>query len=74
MILFVELKAHHRVIRQCAMEGDIKKPCYYRAGFGGRINACFCDKDLCNSAFSSKIVNFNIFLIVISSLLVVYSQ
>ncbi|CAG2168939.1 unnamed protein product, partial [Oppiella nova] len=37
------LHKHHRVIRQCAADGDISKPCYYRAGFGGRINACFCD-------------------------------
>ena len=46
------MKAHHRVIRQCAAEGDISKPCYYRAGYGGRVSACFCDSDLCNDGLS----------------------
>ncbi|XP_054166511.1 uncharacterized protein LOC128963981 [Oppia nitens] len=61
-----ELKKHHRVIRQCAADGDISKPCYYRAGYGGRTNACFCDTDLCNSGQMST--PFTTFLSVLLSL------
>lgn len=44
------LPAVKRVIRQCAVEGEPDRPCYYKAGFGGRVNVCHCFEDKCNSA------------------------
>ena len=44
------LTAHHYIIRQCARYGDPNKPCYLKAGFGGRQSVCFCQEDGCNSA------------------------
>jgi len=52
-IEFEVLKQSHdkRVIRQCAStEFDSNRPCYYRAGFGGKTNVCNCIGDGCNSA------------------------
>uniref|UniRef100_A0A131XIZ8 Putative secreted protein n=1 Tax=Hyalomma excavatum TaxID=257692 RepID=A0A131XIZ8_9ACAR len=44
------LPAVKRVVRQCAVEGEPDRPCYYKAGFGGRVNVCHCFEDGCNSA------------------------
>lgn len=44
------LPAVKRVVRQCAVEGEPDRPCYYKAGFGGRVNVCHCFEDKCNSA------------------------
>ncbi|GFR19786.1 uncharacterized protein TNCT_1531 [Trichonephila clavata] len=44
-----------RIIRQCAADVDYDRPCYYRAGFGGRANVCDCFESKCNHA--STIVN-----------------
>ncbi|KFM61771.1 hypothetical protein X975_17113, partial [Stegodyphus mimosarum] len=44
-------KTDKRTIRQCAStEYDASRPCYYRTGFGGRINVCNCESDGCNEA------------------------
>lgn len=45
-----ELPPQKRVIRQCAVEGEHERPCYYKAGFGGRVNVCHCFESKCNSA------------------------
>lgn len=40
-----------RTIRQCASTPfDSGRPCYYRAGFGGKVNVCNCQDDGCNEA------------------------
>lgn len=39
-----------RVVRQCAVEGEHDRPCYYKAGFGGRVNVCHCFEAKCNGA------------------------
>ncbi|KAF8794020.1 uncharacterized protein LOC129958695 [Argiope bruennichi] len=44
-----------RIIRQCAADVDRDRPCYYRAGFGGRANVCDCFESKCNHA--STVVN-----------------
>ncbi|GIY96349.1 protein quiver [Caerostris extrusa] len=44
-----------RIIRQCAADVDYDRPCYYRAGFGGRANVCDCWESKCNHA--STLVN-----------------
>ncbi|KAK8780470.1 uncharacterized protein LOC144114574 [Amblyomma americanum] len=44
------LPAVKRVVRQCAVEGEPDRPCYYKAGYGGRVNVCHCFEDRCNSA------------------------
>uniref|UniRef100_A0A224Y8F5 Uncharacterized protein n=1 Tax=Rhipicephalus zambeziensis TaxID=60191 RepID=A0A224Y8F5_9ACAR len=44
------LPAVKRVVRMCAVEGEPDRPCYYKAGFGGRVNVCHCFEDACNSA------------------------
>nr|DAA34554.1 TPA_exp: hypothetical secreted protein 108 [Amblyomma variegatum] len=44
------LPAVKRVVRQCAVEGEPDRPCYYKAGYGGRVNVCHCFEDKCNSA------------------------
>ncbi|XP_015917567.1 uncharacterized protein [Parasteatoda tepidariorum] len=44
-----------RVIRQCAADVDKERPCYYRAGFGGRSNVCDCFQNKCN--YASTIIN-----------------
>ncbi|GFS82255.1 uncharacterized protein NPIL_576631 [Nephila pilipes] len=44
-----------RIIRQCAADVDYERPCYYRAGFGGRANVCDCFESKCNHA--STIIN-----------------
>ncbi|GFT03241.1 uncharacterized protein TNCV_3610961 [Trichonephila clavipes] len=44
-------KSEKRTIRQCASNAyDPSRPCYYRAGFGGKTNVCNCLGDGCNSA------------------------
>ncbi|XP_064458771.1 UPAR/Ly6 domain-containing protein crok-like [Ornithodoros turicata] len=53
--VYVDFKVHElpplkRVIRQCAMEAEPDRPCYYKAGFGGRVNVCHCFDPKCNSA------------------------
>ncbi|XP_054706147.1 uncharacterized protein LOC129216029 [Uloborus diversus] len=48
-------KPTKRIIRQCAVDVDVDRPCYYRAGFGGRANVCDCFEDKCNHA--STVVN-----------------
>ncbi|KAG8188670.1 hypothetical protein JTE90_003927 [Oedothorax gibbosus] len=44
-----------RIIRQCASDVDKERPCYYRAGFGGRANVCDCFESKCN--YASTIIN-----------------
>uniref|UniRef100_A0A023FSX4 Putative tpa exp: secreted protein n=1 Tax=Amblyomma cajennense TaxID=34607 RepID=A0A023FSX4_AMBCJ len=44
------LPAVKRVVRQCAVDGEPDRPCYYKAGYGGRVNVCHCFEDRCNSA------------------------
>lgn len=39
-----------RVVRQCAEDGEPDRACYYKAGFGGRVNVCHCFEDKCNGA------------------------
>lgn len=40
-----------RTIRQCASTlVDDSRPCYYRTGFGGKTNVCYCNVDGCNHA------------------------
>lgn len=39
-----------RVVRQCASDVERDRPCYYRAGYGGRVNVCDCFDDKCNTA------------------------
>ncbi|GIY67457.1 uncharacterized protein CDAR_522881 [Caerostris darwini] len=44
-------KSDKRTIRQCASTPfDPSRPCYYRAGFGGKTNVCNCLGDGCNEA------------------------
>ncbi|KAF8789529.1 uncharacterized protein LOC129957215 [Argiope bruennichi] len=44
-------KAEKRTVRQCASTPfDAGRPCYYRAGFGGKTNVCNCLGDGCNEA------------------------
>lgn len=50
---FAVLNQQHekRTIRQCAStEFDPDRACYYRAGFGGKVNVCNCLGDGCNEA------------------------
>lgn len=51
----LEQKPIKRVIRQCAADVDKDRPCYYRAGFGGRANVCDCFNDRCN--YASTFIN-----------------
>lgn len=44
------LPEQKRVVRQCAIEGEPDRPCYYKAGFGGRVNVCHCFENGCNGA------------------------
>ena len=51
----LEQKPTRRIIRQCAADVDRDRPCYYRAGFGGRANVCDCFDDKCN--YASTFIN-----------------
>nr|AAY66937.1 hypothetical protein [Ixodes scapularis] len=44
------LPEQKRVVRQCAVVGEPDRPCYYKAGFGGRVNVCHCFDNKCNGA------------------------
>lgn len=40
-----------RTVRQCASNPyDPDRPCYFRSGFGGKINVCNCEGEKCNEA------------------------
>ena len=62
---FSELTKGHRVIRQCAYEEDGDKRCYFKAGFGGKMNVCFCSENLCNSS-EIRSSSFLMLLLIIS--------
>ncbi|KFM69462.1 hypothetical protein X975_03325, partial [Stegodyphus mimosarum] len=51
----LDQKPTKRIIRQCAKDVDTDRPCYYRAGFGGRANVCDCFESKCN--YASTLIN-----------------
>nr|ADY39540.1 hypothetical secreted protein [Hottentotta judaicus] len=57
----LNMEPNSRIIRQCS-EWDGARPCYYRGGFGGRVNVCHCKGEGCNSADIPKSIIFTIFL------------
>uniref|UniRef100_M4GYG8 Putative secreted salivary protein n=1 Tax=Antricola delacruzi TaxID=480319 RepID=M4GYG8_ANTDE len=57
--VYVDFKVHElpplkRVIRQCAIDAEPDRPCYYKAGFGGRVNVCHCFDTKCNGATQNQ--------------------
>lgn len=49
---------YHRIIRQCAFLGDLKKPCQKDESFAGRQHVCYCQGDGCNPATSNLYIGF----------------
>lgn len=52
-----DLEPIKRILRQCAIDEEPGKPCYYKAGLGGRVNVCHCDSDGCNEAHTLTIMH-----------------
>ncbi|XP_023230012.1 uncharacterized protein LOC111630184 [Centruroides sculpturatus] len=57
----LNMEPNSRIIRQCA-QWDSSRACYYRGGFGGRVNVCHCKGRGCNGANSHNSAIFMVFV------------
>lgn len=48
---------YHRIIRQCAYFGDLKKPCQKDNNIGGRQHVCYCQGVACNESDKKLVID-----------------
>ena len=57
---------YHRIIRQCAYFGNLKRPCQKDNNLGGRQHVCYCQGEACNHSSINPVINSYLLLIFVS--------